>query len=159
MKQSDNRAAEIPFKRYWSETSVNYIDSPCQKAALRKRKLIYGPICVSSISLSILSHYHLSVGGIQNAPAICCVLVGGRATEPIQGTFPQIRGIYLLKFTTNQRVFKREKKERNTRREETRRKGRLKLSLWRNRCQTSQKRTELKKQIAKPRTYPKHTKK
>lgn len=126
MKQSDNRAAEIPFKRYWSETSVNYIDSPCQKAALRKRKLIYGPICVSSISLSILSHYHLSVGGIQNAPAICCVLVGGRATEPIQGTFPQIRGIYLLKFTTNQRVFKREKKRKKHKKGGDKKEGEIK---------------------------------
>ena len=51
----------------------------------KKKKMIYRPICVSNISLSILSHYHLSVSDIQNSVAICCVLGREKAagTDPV----------------------------------------------------------------------------
>lgn len=78
------------------------------------------------MSLSILRHYPLSVGDIQNSAAICCVLVGGRAKGATQGTFPQSRDIYFSEFTTNQRVVCSKGKERNTRRDETRRKWMVK---------------------------------
>lgn len=77
----DNRATEIPLQWWWSETSVNYMDALCQKEVLRTWKLIYEPICASGISLSNLSHSHLSVGDIQNSTAIYCALVGGGGGE------------------------------------------------------------------------------
>lgn len=86
----------------------------------RKKTDLRAHLCFRHVIIH-LSHYPLSVGDIQNSTAICCVLVGGRAKEPIQGTFPQIRDIYFSEFTTNQRVVCSKEKERNTRRDETRR--------------------------------------
>jgi hypothetical protein len=65
--------------------------------------LIYRPICVSNISVSILSHYHLSIGDIQNSTTICCVLlvvvVGGReAVRTGSVNISQMRVIHFLGF-------------------------------------------------------------
>lgn len=91
----------------------------------RKKTDLRAHLCFKHVIIR-LSHYPLSVGDIQNSTAICCVLVGGRAKEPIQGTFPQIRDIYFSEFTTNQRVVCSKEKERNTRRDETRREWTIK---------------------------------
>lgn len=82
--------------------------------------MIYRPICVSNISLSmnnnallsILSHYHLSADDIQNSAAICCVLVEKKQQEQIQGTLPQIRIIHFLElYNRTERIVCLKRKE------------------------------------------------
>lgn len=83
---------------------MSYINFYVRRSPKKKKKMIYRPICVSNISLSILSHYHLSVSDIQNSVAICCVLEREKSSRNRSSEHFLQLGLFISwSFTTKQK--------------------------------------------------------